>query len=60
MKLFLRFTKSFKELSFIIKRDDCFVINTENDSYFCYPSKKNVVTKLAFATEEMFLLSKGN
>lgn len=57
MKLFLRFTKSFKELSFIIKRDDCFVINTENDSYFCYPSKKNVVTKLAFATEEMFLLS---
>lgn len=60
MKLFLRFTESFKELSFIIKRDDCFVINTENDSYFCYPSKKNVVNKLAFATEEMFLLSKGN
>ena len=57
MKLFLRFTKSFKELSFIIKRADCFVINTENDSYFCYQSKKNVVTKLAFATEEMFLLS---
>ena len=43
---------------FRIKRDDCFVINTDDDSYFCYPRKKNVVTKLAFATEEMFLLSK--
>lgn len=41
---------------FRIKRDDCFVINTEDDSYFCYPSKKNVVTKMAFATEEMFLI----
>lgn len=44
---------------FRIKRDDCFVINTENDSYFIYPTKENVITKLAFATEEMFLLIKN-
>lgn len=40
---------------FRIKKDDCFVINTENDSYFCYPKKTNIVTKLAFATEELYL-----
>ena len=45
---------------FRIKRDDCFVINTENDSFFCYPTKKNVVTKLAFATEELFLHKLNN
>ena len=44
---------------FRIKRDDCFVINTEDDSFFIYPTKKNIITKLAFATEEMFLLSKN-
>ena len=44
---------------FRIRRDDCFVINTEDDSYFCYPRKKNIISKLAFATEEMFLLTKN-
>lgn len=44
---------------FRIKRDDCFVINTSDDSYFIYPTKKNIITKLAFATEEMFLLQKN-
>ena len=44
---------------FRIKRDDCFVINTEDDSFFIYPTKKNIITKLAFATEEMFLLTKN-
>ncbi len=33
---------------------DCFDISTDNDSFYCYPSKENVVTKLSFATEEMF------
>ena len=37
-----------------LKPFDCFDISCENDSFFCYPTKKNVVTKLAFATEEIF------
>ena len=40
---------------FRIRKDDCFVINTENDSFFCYPKKENVITKLAFATEIIHL-----
>lgn len=45
-----------------IKPFDCFVINTEDDTYFIYPSKKNVITKLAIATEEIykFNLTKKN
>lgn len=37
-----------------IKHYDCFVINTEDDCYFCYPTKKDVITKMAFATEEIY------
>lgn len=37
-----------------IKPFDCIDISTENDSYYCYPTKQNVVTKLAFATEEIY------
>ena len=37
-----------------IKPYDCFVINTEDNSYFCYTSKKDVISKLAFATEEIY------
>ncbi len=37
-----------------IKPFDCVDISTENDSFYCYPTKENVVTKLAFATEEIF------
>ena len=39
---------------FRIRRADCLDISTENDSFYCYPTKENVVTKLAFATEEIF------
>jgi hypothetical protein len=38
-----------------IKPFDCVDISTENDSFYCYPTKKNVVTKLAFATEILYL-----
>lgn len=38
-----------------IKPYDCFDITTEDDCYFCYPTKQNVVTKLGFATEEIYL-----
>lgn len=46
-----------------IKPYDCVDISTENDSFFCYPKKKDVVTKLAFATEilyEMHMQNKRN
>ena len=33
---------------------DCVDIFTEDDSFYCFPTKENVVTKLAFATEEIF------
>lgn len=39
-----------------VKPFDCFDISTEDDSFYCYPTKDNVVTKLAFATEEIFQL----
>ena len=37
-----------------IKPFDCFVINTEDDTYFCYPKKQNVITKIGFATEAIY------
>lgn len=42
-----------------IKPEDCFDISTENDSFYCYPTKKDVITKLAFATEEIYQLKTG-
>ena len=40
-----------------IKPFDCVDISTENDSFYCYPKQENVVTKIAFATEELYRLS---
>lgn len=37
-----------------IKPFDCIDISTPTDSFYCYPKKENVVTKLAFATEELY------
>lgn len=37
-----------------IKPFDCVDISTENDSFYCFPTKQNVVTKLAFATEIIY------
>ncbi len=37
-----------------LRPEDCVDISTENDSFYCYPTKKNVVTKLAFATEILY------
>jgi len=42
-----------------IKPFDCIDISTEKDSFYCYPTKENVVTKLSLATEEMFKLKLG-
>ena len=43
-----------------IKPFDCVDISPENDSLYCYPTKQNVVTKLAFATEEIYNKSIDN
>lgn len=37
-----------------IKPFDCFDISTEDDSFYCYPTKENVITKLGFAVEEIY------
>ena len=37
-----------------IKPFDCVDISTDKDSFYCYPTKQNVVTKLSFATEEIY------
>ena len=37
--------------------EDCFDISTEKDSVYCFPTQKNVLTKLAFATELLYLRS---
>ena len=39
-----------------VRPDDCIDISTENDSLYYYPTKQNVVTKLSFATEELYKL----
>lgn len=38
----------------IEKGADFFDISTENDSFYCRPTKKDCITKLAFATEEIY------
>lgn len=40
-----------------IKPHDCVDISTEKDSFYCYPVKQNIITKLGFATEELYLLA---
>jgi DNA-directed RNA polymerase subunit RPC12/RpoP len=40
-----------------LRPEDCVDISTESDSFYCYPVKQNVVTKMAFATEELYRLS---
>ncbi|MBQ7933993.1 MAG: hypothetical protein IJ327_04315, partial [Lachnospiraceae bacterium] len=35
-------------------RGDCVDISVPDDSFWCYLSKKDAITKLAFATEEMY------
>jgi DNA-directed RNA polymerase subunit RPC12/RpoP len=37
-----------------IKPFDLVDISTEDDSFYCYTTKKDVITKLAFATEEIY------
>ena len=38
----------------LLKHIDCVDISTEDDSFYCFPTKPNVITKLAFATEILY------
>ena len=40
-----------------LKSGDFVDISTENDSFYCRPTQENVITKLGFATEELYLMS---
>ena len=40
----------FKQLKYL----DCFDVSTSNDSIYCIPKQKDIVTKLGLATEEAF------
>lgn len=42
-----------------IKPFDCVDISTDKDSFYCYPTKQNVVTKLSFATEEIYRIKQN-
>ncbi len=42
-----------------LRPEDCIDISTEKDSFYCYPEKQNVVTKLSFATEEIYKYHKA-
>lgn len=42
-----------------LKGKDYVDISTENDSFYCRPTKQNVITKLAFATEILYLKSQS-
>jgi len=37
-----------------IKPEDCLDISTDKDSFYCYPTQNDVITKLSFATEELY------
>ena len=41
-------------------RGDCVEVSVTDDSYWCYLSKRDAITKLSFATEEIYFLAKEN
>ena len=41
-----------------LRKEDCIDISTENDSFYCYPKRKDIVTKIGFATEIMYQIHK--
>ncbi len=48
------------EYNYLGKKGDCIDLSTLNDTYYIYPlNKKNVVTKLHFAVEELYKIEKG-
>jgi hypothetical protein len=39
-----------------LKKEDCIAIETETDSFYCFPKNPRAITKLGFATEEIYRL----
>ena len=37
-----------------IRPEECVQISTSDDTFVCFPSRKNQVTKLSIATEELY------
>lgn len=42
-----------------LRKENCFDISTEEDSFYCFPTNPDVITKLAFATEEIYKIKCG-
>ena len=43
-----------------IKPFDCVDVSTENDTFYCFPvNQRDIVTKMAFATEEIYKLTQA-
>ena len=42
------------------RKENCFDISTETDSFYCYPTNPDIITKLAFATEEIYKIHVPN
>ena len=42
-----------------IKPFDCIDISTEKDSFYCFPKKNDVITKLSLAAEEIYKIKKA-
>lgn len=40
-----------------VKPYDCIDISTEHDSFYCFPERENVVTRLSLATEEIYKIA---
>ena len=41
------------------RKENCYDISTETDSFYCYPTNPDIITKLAFATEEIYKLHRS-
>ena len=41
------------------KQGDCIDISVPEESFWCYMSKRDVITKISFATEEMHKIAMG-
>ena len=42
------------------RKENCFDVSTETASFYCYPTNPDIITKLAFATEEIYKLHVPN
>ena len=41
------------------RKENCYDISTETDSFYCFPTNPDIITKMAFATEEIYKIHQG-